>query len=57
MGHGDFKSVEQPKRVTALEEHRVVRVACGGYHTLALTHSNQLYGFGSNISGECGLPD
>ena len=57
LGHGDFKGVEQPKRVTSLEEHRVVKVACGGYHTMALTSDNQLFGFGSNVSGECGMKE
>ena len=55
LGHGDNKGVDQPKRVKALEQHRVVRVACGGYHTLVLTQDNQLFGFGSNQSGECGI--
>ena len=55
LGHGDNKSVDQPKRVKELERHRVVKVACGGYHTLVLTQDNQLFGFGSNQSGECGL--
>ena len=32
-------------------------MACGGYHTLVLTQDSQLFGFGSNVSGECGLPD
>ena len=54
MGHGDFKSIDQPKRVTTLEDHRIVRIACGGYHTLALTQENLLFAFGSNVSGECG---
>ena len=49
--------MDQPKRVTALEEKRIVRVACGGYHTLALTQEGELFGFGSNVSGECGVPD
>lgn len=57
LGHGDFKGAEQPKRVTALEEFRVIKVACGGYHTLALTSDNKLFGFGSNVSGECGIPE
>jgi alpha-tubulin suppressor-like RCC1 family protein len=32
----------------------VVQVAAGEYHSLALTASGQLYGFGSNQSGELG---
>lgn len=29
-------------------------MSCGGYHTLVLTKDNELFGFGSNMSGECG---
>ena len=55
LGHGNNKGVEQPARVKTLENHRVMRVACGGYHTIVLTAENLLFGFGSNQSGECGI--
>lgn len=29
-------------------------MACGGFHTLALTSDNELYAFGSGVYGECG---
>ena len=48
LGHGNNKGVEQPARVKALENHRIMRVACGGYHTIVLTAGNLLFGFGSN---------
>lgn len=32
-------------------------MACGGYHTLVLTKENMLFGFGSNVSGECGFSE
>ena len=54
LGHGTAKKVDQPTRVKDLESQRVVRVACGGYHTIVLTQDNKLFGFGSNQSGECG---
>ena len=38
----------------ALESFRVAKVACGGYHTLALTTDNELFAFGANNQGECG---
>jgi alpha-tubulin suppressor-like RCC1 family protein len=34
----------------------VVQVAAGGVHTLALTSTGQVYGFGANFSGESGGP-
>ncbi len=29
-------------------------MVCGGYHTLALTDENKLYGFGKGNFGQCG---
>ena len=34
-----------------------MKVACGGFHTLALTSENELYGFGGSVYGECGYGD
>lgn len=31
-----------------------MQIACGGFHTLALTSENELYAFGSGSYGECG---
>jgi alpha-tubulin suppressor-like RCC1 family protein len=46
--------VEQPERVRYLASKRIVKVACGGFHTLALTSENELFSFGSSSYGECG---
>jgi regulator of chromosome condensation len=37
-----------------LASKRITKIACGGFHTLALTSDNELYGFGSGVYGECG---
>jgi alpha-tubulin suppressor-like RCC1 family protein len=41
----------------ALATHHVIKVSCGGYHTLALTAEQNLYAFGSCGVGECGTGD
>lgn len=43
-----------PKRVEALENSRVTKIACGGYHSLVLTSEDELYAFGAGAYGECG---
>lgn len=53
-GHGHTNAVEYPDKVKYLASKRIVKVVCGGFHTLALTTENELYGFGSGIYGECG---
>ncbi|KAI6234495.1 hypothetical protein M3Y99_00801500 [Aphelenchoides fujianensis] len=37
-------------------EIRVVDVACGGWHSLALTDEEDVYSWGWNDDGQCGLP-
>ena len=54
LGHGDLKSQEIPKRVESLEQYRVVKVSCGGYHTILLTSDGDLFGFGAGSYGEIG---
>ncbi len=46
--------MEYPEKVKYLSSKRIVKVVCGGFHTLALTSENELYGFGSGNYGECG---
>ena len=53
-GHGHVKDILEPSIVPGIANKRVVQVSCGGYHTLALTHSNELYAWGSGLYGECG---
>lgn len=45
----------QPKIVKTLATAHVVQVACGNFHTLALTNSGDLYSFGANMYGQLGL--
>ena len=40
-----------------MNQKRVVKVACGGFHTLILTSENEVYGFGAGNYGECGYGD
>ena len=54
-GHGHNKDVESPEVIQSLDNKNVVDIACGGYHTLALTDSNELYAWGSGLYGECGF--
>ena len=43
-----------PGPVHVLTTHKLVAVACGGAHTLALTDQGRLYGFGLNATGQLG---
>jgi E3 ubiquitin-protein ligase HERC2 len=55
LGHGDRNSQAMPKQVAALEGIRVVKVACGKMHTLALTSEGSVYAWGEGQYGRLGL--
>ena len=48
LGHGNEDSInfKKPKHVQGLEKHKVVDVAMGEYHTLALTDDGSVYTWG-----------
>ncbi len=52
LGHGDDNHVRTPKLVSALSKEMVIHVAVGNEHTLALTETGELYGWGRNTGGE-----
>ncbi|CDW52534.1 E3 ubiquitin protein ligase HERC4 [Trichuris trichiura] len=56
LGHGNKNNEVLPKQVVELMGTKVLDVACGRCHTLALT-KDKVYAFGLNISGQLGIPD
>eukprot|EP00475_Leptophrys_vorax_P030135 TRINITY_DN4492_c0_g1_i1.p1 TRINITY_DN4492_c0_g1~~TRINITY_DN4492_c0_g1_i1.p1 ORF type:complete len:374 (+),score=83.11 TRINITY_DN4492_c0_g1_i1:128-1249(+) len=65
LGHGDRASHKRPKKVEALQGVKIVKIACGKEHMLALSDSGELYVWGSGehgrlgngSSGACLVPD
>jgi alpha-tubulin suppressor-like RCC1 family protein len=55
LGHGDCNDVFIPQAIDALAGKRVLRMACGDTHTLAVTASGELFSFGRNQNGQLGL--
>ncbi len=53
-GHGDLKDVEIPKKIDFFKGKKVVKIVCGGYHTMVVLEDNLLYGFGKGSYGQCG---
>lgn len=45
----------KPKLVKSLATKHVVQIACGQFHTLALTNSGEIFAFGNNTYGQLGL--
>eukprot|EP00850_Spirogloea_muscicola_P003742 SM000015S01242 [mRNA] locus=s15:773139:784742:- [translate_table: standard] len=54
LGHGVLTNEMKPMRVDALAGRRVVQIACGGDHTMALTDQSKLYTWGRGRWGQTG---
>ncbi|CAK1546181.1 unnamed protein product [Leptosia nina] len=46
---------DKPKLIKFLATKNVIQISCGSYHTIALTNNGELYSWGANSYGQCGL--
>eukprot|EP00918_Siedleckia_nematoides_P101427 GHVU01221554.1.p1 GENE.GHVU01221554.1~~GHVU01221554.1.p1 ORF type:complete len:350 (-),score=56.84 GHVU01221554.1:625-1674(-) len=53
LGHNDEADVAYPRKVEALGGVAFVQVACGVFHTLALSKSGKVYSWGSGLAVGC----
>ncbi len=52
-GQGDMLDRLQPTAVDSLTNQMVLKVACGRAHTVALTLTGRVFGWGENADGQC----
>lgn len=55
LGHGDTDPKGVPTLIEALAGLKVVQIECGGWHSVFLTDSGDVYTCGWNNSGQLGL--
>ena len=55
LGHGSAESLQEPRLVELLLGLRMVKVAAGGWHSMALSDEGGLYVWGWNNYGQLGL--
>ncbi|XP_021378315.1 E3 ubiquitin-protein ligase HERC2-like isoform X2 [Mizuhopecten yessoensis] len=56
LGHGSEDHVRHPKQIEALAGKKVVDIAIGSMHSVALTEDGEVYGWGRNEHGQIGDP-
>ena len=54
LGLGTKENRDVPWLIGDLYNHRVVKIACGEYHSLALTENEELFTWGDNSKFSCG---
>jgi len=45
----------RPRFISKLENRKIIAIACGAFHTLALTEIGDLYSWGRGFEGQLGL--
>ena len=55
LGMGDTETRDKPTEIVALTQIAMVQVECGGSHTAVLTKNGQIWCFGNNNNGQCGV--
>ncbi|CAO2831173.1 unnamed protein product [Amaranthus hypochondriacus] len=54
LGTGDKVGGWKPRLISSLEDVRLVQIACGGYHSLALTEDGKVLSWGHGGHGQLG---
>eukprot|EP00658_Telonema_sp_P-2_P082665 TRINITY_DN8784_c0_g1_i1.p1 TRINITY_DN8784_c0_g1~~TRINITY_DN8784_c0_g1_i1.p1 ORF type:complete len:1789 (-),score=688.48 TRINITY_DN8784_c0_g1_i1:283-5649(-) len=61
LGHGDGRTkgyrLSQPRLIKSLASKGVTAIACGEYHTAALTGDGNVYTWGKSVNGQLGNTD
>jgi alpha-tubulin suppressor-like RCC1 family protein len=56
IGNGTFEKYQTiPLKIHGFKSQKVKAIACGGYHSLALTENNELFSWGNNKSRQLGF--
>lgn len=55
LGHGGSIFEEKPRLIKKLETRTIVSVACGLFHTLALSDIGDVYAWGRGFEGQLGI--
>ncbi|XP_052077229.1 E3 ubiquitin-protein ligase HERC2-like isoform X2 [Mytilus californianus] len=54
LGHGSEEHVRHPKQIESLSGKKVINIAIGSMHCVAITEDGELYGWGRNEHGQLG---
>lgn len=54
LGHGGVIHCEVPRIIQKLQHKRIIQIACGEFHSLALTETFDLYTWGRGFEGQLG---
>ena len=56
LGHDDVNSSETPKQIEALAGLKIIDIAAGSFHSIAISSFGDVYSWGWNTNRQLGLP-
>ena len=55
LGLGHQNNTRTPSHVTLLDDHSIIDITCGCYHSVAMSRTGKVFTFGRNNHGQLGL--
>uniref|UniRef100_A0A8D0C2P8 RCC1-like domain-containing protein n=1 Tax=Salvator merianae TaxID=96440 RepID=A0A8D0C2P8_SALMN len=55
LGTEELKDCFIPKNIAGLSTHKIIQVACGHYHSVALAKDGRFFSWGQNTHGQLGI--
>ena len=55
LGQGYVENSPTPKVLEGLKEIKITMIACGDYHMMAVSNKSDVYAWGDNKEGQCGI--
>ena len=55
LGHNNLNNYSLPELINSAKNNNYLMIECGGYHTLALSDEGEVWSWGRNDVGQCGI--
>ena len=53
--HDNYDSLPLPRLIYKLSDYNIKKIFCGNEHTFAINENNNLFSWGNNSNGQCGI--
>eukprot|EP01084_Bolivina_argentea_P006202 11757_1 len=55
LGHNNTTNISTAKIIEDITHENITSIACGNNHSCVMNDNNEIFSFGANNNGECGI--